>query len=83
MFENEFRAIIRNQKEGFSMTKSSQNAIDRISQSIRDAGYDPYSQLYGFLMTGNDRFVTRTGKARERIKLVDRAELACYLQRAV
>lgn len=62
------------------MTKSAQTAIDRISQSIRDAGYDPYPQLYGFLMTGNDRFVTRTGRARERIRLVDRSDLECYLR---
>ena len=65
------------------MTKRSRITIDRISQSIRDAGYDPYPQLYGFLMTGNDRFVTRTGRARERIKEIDRSDLACYLQRAV
>ena len=65
------------------MTKSSKNAIDRISKSIRDAGYDPYSQMYGFLMTGNDRFVTRTGQARERIKLVNPADLASYLRRTI
>ena len=71
------------QKEGEIMTKSSKNAIDRISKSIRDAGYDPYSQMYGFLMTGNDRFVTRTGQARERIKLVNPADLASYLRRTI
>ena len=59
------------------------SAIEGISNSIRDAGYDPYAQLYGFLMTGNDRFVTRTGRARERIHAIDRAELATYLQIAL
>ncbi len=65
------------------MTKRSRIAIDRISQSIRAAGYDPYPQLYGFLMTGNDRFVTRSGRAREQIRLVDRSDLECYLRSAV
>lgn len=65
------------------MRENSRCMIEVIAKSIRDAGYDPYTQMYGFLMTGNECYITRTGKARERIKTVDPAELETYLKSAV
>ena len=42
--------------------------IKEIIQSISDAGFDPFSQLYGYLTTGKEEYITRTGNARELIK---------------
>ena len=62
------------------MRESNGCVMELISKSIQEAGYDPYTQLYGFLMTGNECFVTRSGKARERLKGVDRMELETYVR---
>ena len=48
--------------------------MDRIVKALKDAGYDPYMQLYGYLETGDDTyyFITRKGNAREEIGELDR-----------
>lgn len=54
--------------------------IERIIAALRQAGYDPYSQLQGYLITGNAAYITRTGNARDLIRSVDICELQMYLQ---
>lgn len=51
----------------------------QIADSIRAAGYDPYAQLYGYLSTGNDSYITRQGNSRDLIKQVDKAALGAFL----
>ena len=46
--------------------------MDRIVQALKDAGYDPYTQLYGYLETGNNTYITRKGNARDEIGELDR-----------
>ena len=46
--------------------------LHKIAASIREAGFDPYEQITGYIRTGNDRYITRNGNARELIKQVDR-----------
>ena len=43
-------------------------AMESIISSIEKTGLDPYSQLYGYLTTGKEEYITRTGDARELIK---------------
>ena len=43
-------------------------AMEGIVSSIEKTGVDPYSQLYGYLTTGKEEYITRTGNARELIK---------------
>ena len=45
--------------------------MKEIIQSISDAGFDPFSQLYGYLTTGKEEYITRTGNARELIKTLN------------
>ena len=51
-----------------------------IVDSICSAGYDPYAQLYGYLKTGDDTYITRTGDARNLIKSIDREQLREYIE---
>ena len=53
--------------------------IDQIIHLLRDEGYDPYAQLYGYLKTGQDIYITRKGNARELVKTLDKDELQRYL----
>lgn len=52
--------------------------LDQIAASIRKAGFEPYDQITGYLRTGNDRYITRTGDARELIQGIDRKDLKQY-----
>ena len=46
--------------------------MDRIVEALKDAGYDPYMQLYGYLETGDDSYITRKDNARNEIGELDR-----------
>ena len=38
--------------------------ISEIVSAIKEAGYDPYEQLVGYLKTGQEYYITRTRNAR-------------------
>jgi len=54
--------------------------IESICASIRSAGLDPYSQLTGYLLTGEDRYITRTNNARSLIASLDHSTLQMYVK---
>lgn len=56
-----------------------ENIMEHIVASIRPAGYEPYDQLYGYLKTGNETYITRTGDARNLIKTLERGQLQGYV----
>ena len=54
--------------------------MNEIIQSISDAGFDPFSQLYGYLTTGKEEYITRTGNARELIKTLNWQQVWDYVK---
>jgi len=55
------------------------DTMEYIVSVLRDAGYEPYEQLYAYASTGNDAFITRKGDARTLISTVDRLQLMKYI----
>lgn len=53
--------------------------MDAIADAIAEAGLDPYDQLYGYLRTGEERYITRNRNARERIRQTDRRTIKKYI----
>ena len=51
-----------------------------IVASIKAAGYDPYEQLLGYVSTGKEEYITRTGNAREHIKTLNWQKLWDYVK---
>ena len=45
-----------------------------------NAGYNPYEQLWGYVATGNESYITRQGNAREIIKEIDIELIKNYLK---
>ena len=43
-----------------------ESILAEVVSSLKRAGYDPYEQINGYLKTGNDLFITRSGNAREK-----------------
>ena len=56
-----------------------ENIMEHIVASIRSAGYEPYDQLYGYLKTGDETYITRTGDARNLIKTIDQERVRGYI----
>ena len=55
-------------------------AMESIVSSIEKTGLDPYSQLYGYLTTGKEEYITRTGNARELIKTLNWKQVWDYVK---
>ena len=55
--------------------------MESIVSSIEEKGIDPYEQLYGYLTTGKEEYITRTGNARELIKTLDWSQVYGYVKK--
>ena len=58
--------LLRNMKDKFEET------IEYIVAVLKEAGYDPYEQLYAYASTGNEAYITRKGDARKLASKIDR-----------
>ena len=47
---------------------------------LKDAGYEPYDQLYAHDSTGNESYITRKGDARKLIAQLDREQIWNYIE---
>lgn len=54
--------------------------LQTIIASMKEAGYDPRDQLYGYYTTGEESYITRRGNAREMISKVSKEIIREYLQ---
>ena len=55
--------------------------MQEIVISIKEAGYEPYDQLYGYVSTGKEEFITRMGNAREKVKKLNWLALKEYVEK--
>ena len=55
--------------------------MESIVSSIEEKGMDPYDQLYGYLTTGKEEYITRTGNARELIKTLEWEQVYDYINK--
>ena len=51
-----------------------------VERAIREAGFVPYDQLYGYVQTGNSLYITRRNNAREIVMKMDREKIRRCLQ---
>ena len=65
--------LLRNTKD------KSEETIEYIVAVLKEAGYDPYEQLYAYASTGNEAYITRKGDARKLASTIDRNRMAEYI----
>ena len=56
------------------------STMESIVSSIEQAGMDPYEQIYGYLTTGKEIYITRNGNARELIQTLDKDDISRYIE---
>ena len=52
-----------------------ESIIKDVSSSLIEKGYNPINQLVGYLITGDETYITSFNKARDLIKSVDRSKM--------
>lgn len=57
-----------------------QNKLNAVVDALREGGYDPYAQIFGYMKTGDDTLITRRNGARDMIKTIDRDYLERYVE---
>ena len=62
------------------MVNKFEETIDYVVSVLKDAGYEPYEQLYAYLNTGNESYITRKGDARKLIAQLDREQIWNYIE---
>ena len=58
-----------------------EETIEYIVAVLKEAGYDPYEQLYAYASTGNEAYITRKGDARDMIIKLDKVQLMQYVSK--
>lgn len=62
------------------MNDNFEETIQYVVAVLKNAGYNPYEQLWGYVATGNESYITRQGNAREIIKEIDIELIKNYLK---
>ena len=58
-----------------------ESTMEEIVAAIRDAGFEPYDQLYGYVTKGKEEYITRKGNAREKIKRLNWLAIKEYVEK--
>lgn len=54
--------------------------MENVVAAIQSVGYVPYDQLYGYVMSENDQYITRHGGAREIVTNMDVNDIKAFLK---
>ncbi len=57
-----------------------ERVMEHIIDYIERSGYDPYDQIRAYLLTGDAKYITREGKAREYIQRLDKEDIKRYIR---
>lgn len=63
-----------------TMNDDEKQILKEVIAALQSKGYDPYGQIYGYVKTGNDLYITSKDDARNKIKKVSDAALEQYLK---
>ena len=56
-------------------------AMEHIVSALKERGYDPYSQIYGYLKENEPTYITSHKGARELIQKLDNDKIHQYLSK--
>ena len=61
------------------MKDNCNETIEYIVSMLKEAGYEPYDQLYAYISTGNESYITCKCDARTMVTNLDRSQLKQYI----
>lgn len=57
-----------------------ERVMKHIIRCIEESGYEPYDQIRAYLLTSDENYITRDGRAREYIQKLDKNQIKRYLK---
>ena len=54
-------------------------AMEQITEALKERGYDPYAQLYGYLKENEPTYITSHKGARQLILTLDKKQVELYV----
>lgn len=54
-------------------------SMEIIVEALKERGYDPYAQLYGYLQENNPMYITQYRNARERVQTLETNLIKQYI----
>ena len=54
--------------------------MERIVSALKERGYNPYMQLYGYVTENEPSYITKHNNARELITTLDKEKVRIYVQ---
>lgn len=60
--------------------KAFQVAMNKIVAALKERGYEPYEQLYGYIKQNEPAYITKHNGARELIVTLDKQQVKEYLE---
>lgn len=66
-----------------TMNDDEKQILNEVISALQSKGYDPYGQIYGYVKTGNDLYITSKDDARNKIQKVSDAALEQYLKESI
>ena len=58
-----------------TMNDEEKQILNEVIAALQSKGYDPYGQIYGYVKTGNDLYITSKDDAPNKIKQVSNTAL--------
>lgn len=55
-------------------------AMERIVAALKEKGYEPYEQLYGYIKNNEPSYITRHNGARELIVTLNKQQIQQYIE---
>ena len=52
-----------------------ETTLDEIYTALKEKGYNPVSQIVGYLVSGDSSYITTSGDARKKIESLDRGKI--------
>ena len=66
-----------------TMNDEEKQILNEVVTALQSKGYDPYGQIYAYVKTGNDLYITSKNDARNKIKKVRMSALEQYLKEQI
>lgn len=66
-----------------TMNDDEKQILNEVIAALQSKGYDPYGQIYGYVKTGNELYITSKDDARNKIKKVSDSALEQYLKESI
>lgn len=52
-----------------------ETTLDEIADALKEKGYNPANQIVGYLLSGDESYITNFKSSRDKIKSVDREKI--------